>query len=320
MKKFLKKIVYYLVLITIILEILVRLCYLGKDTPSRWVDSYQVEKWKPNQQGMSVTGNRRQNFSKYNINKAGFNSYREFIPSPHATEVALVGDSYIQGFHQDYTNSIGKKIEQQLPTVAIYEYGYAGYDFADQMHLIDAYKNDFKHIDHVIIYIKFSEDLQRGIYNVRIERLALESPKNKLLRSSKLLLYAKNIGVLDPPKRWIRRMLSYLTPSAPQKTSNTSEQKKIKPQKEINYLENFKQLVSTYHYNKQRYTLLLDTADTPALFLTYLKEHQFPYIDINEVLAPAIQPTTLIYDQHWNDHGRTLIAGQIATYLQKILP
>jgi len=102
MKKLILKCIAYAVLIVLLLEVYVRVFHLSKDYPVRFVDTKQVEKWRPNQNGYSVTGNRRQNFSKYHINNSGFNSYREFHPTKEKFELALVGDSFIEGFHQNY--------------------------------------------------------------------------------------------------------------------------------------------------------------------------------------------------------------------------
>jgi hypothetical protein len=96
MKKLFLKSLLYLVLIVLVLELLVRIFHLTKDYPVRYVDKFEVEKWVPNQEGYSVTGNRRQNFSKFYINNSGFNSYREFTPSKDKVEIALVGDSFIE--------------------------------------------------------------------------------------------------------------------------------------------------------------------------------------------------------------------------------
>lgn len=115
MKKLILKCGLYAFLLIIALEIMVRALHLSKDNPTRFVDEKKVEKWYPNQNGHSVTGNRRQNFSEYKINNSGFNSYREFNPTKEKVEIALVGDSFIEGFHQHYYNSIGKKIENKLP-------------------------------------------------------------------------------------------------------------------------------------------------------------------------------------------------------------
>jgi hypothetical protein len=47
--------------------------------------------------------------SEFHINNSGYNFYRAFTPSKDKVEIALVGDSFVEGFHQNYYNSIGKK-------------------------------------------------------------------------------------------------------------------------------------------------------------------------------------------------------------------
>lgn len=305
-------------LLLLSLEVLVRFFYLGKDNPTRFLDEYKVEKWKPNQNGFSVTGNRRQNFSEFKINSSGFNSYREFTPGANKIEVALVGDSFIEGFHQHYYNSIGKKIETTLPQIEIYEYGYAGYDFADQLHLVHSYKKDFDLIDHVILGIKFSNDLERDTYNVVSSRLSLESPVNRALKKSKLLVYCRSIGVLDPPLILVHKLINVFSPKQ-KNTYNTNhvDISKKKEELEKKYLKNFEQLVSRYEYDKKRFTLLLDTRITPSRFISYLQENDFSYIDYSSFFEATKEPTTLIYDRHWNDFGRELIAKAISEHIEK---
>ncbi|MEW7291832.1 hypothetical protein [Aquimarina sp. 2304DJ70-9] len=314
MKKLLKKSILYGFLLIISLEILVRIFYLGKDNPTRYLDQYDVEKWKPNQHGFSVTGNRKQNFSEYKINSSGFNSYREYTPTKDKVEIAIVGDSFIEGFHQDYFNSIGKKVEGLLPKTEVYEYGYAGYDMADQLHLIHKYKEQFDVIDHVVIYIRFSDDLTRNTYTVVKDRLALESPINKTLKKSKLLVYTKSIGVFTPLKQLISRVKGFVKGKTPIKKASRTN--KTNHKKDKKYIDNFKHLTSTYGYDKDRFVLLLDVKATSPLFISYLKENHFDYIDFSKAFEASDQDTTLIYDQHWNNHGRDIIATMISNYLR----
>ncbi|MFD2562434.1 hypothetical protein [Aquimarina rubra] len=317
MKKLILKSALYVFLVLISLELLVRVFHLGKDTPTRILDEYKVEKWMPNQNGFSVTGNRRQNFSEYHINNSGYNSYREFTPTKDNIEVALVGDSFIEGFHQNYYNSIGKKVEKSIPEIEVYEYGYAGYDFADQLHLINAYKEQFEAIDHIILGIKFSNDLTRGEYKVVTGRLALESPMNRLLKKSKLLVYCKSIGILDPPQRLFYRLMNILKPTSKKQDASEEEILRIKKEKENKYLANFNNLANTYGYDKNRFTLLLDSRITSNLFISYLEENDYNYIDFSEYFEESDHSTTLIYDRHWNNHGRDLIAKAISKYLKE---
>ncbi|WP_299216984.1 hypothetical protein [uncultured Aquimarina sp.] len=317
MKKLILKSALYVFLVLISLELLVRVFHLGKDTPTRILDEYKVEKWMPNQNGFSVTGNRRQNFSEYHINNSGYNSYREFTPTKDNIEVALVGDSFIEGFHQNYYNSIGKKVEKSIPEIEVYEYGYAGYDFADQLHLINAYKEQFEAIDHIILGIKFSNDLTRGEYQVVTGRLALESPVNRLLKKSKLLVYCKSIGILDPPQRLFYRLMNILKPTSKKQDASEEEILRIKKEKENQYLANFNNLIDKYGYDKNRFTLLLDSRITSNLFISYLEENDYNYIDFSEYFEESDHSTTLIYDRHWNNHGRDLIAKAISKYLKE---
>lgn len=315
MKKLITQLGIYSVLILISLEILVRIFYLGEDKPTRFVDGKSVEKWVPNQEGYSVTGNRNQNFIRYNINSSGFNSYQEFIPTEQGIEVALVGDSFIEGFHQPYKISIGRKIEQRLnDRVKVFEYGYAGYDMADQLHLIKAYEEDFGLIDRIYIKLKFSNDLMRGEYYIEESRLNLESPVNKLLKKSKLLVYFSEIGALNPARNLVRDIMAVA------KGGNAKEQPE-KDEKEVGraheiYLENFKNLVALYGYNKQKTVLLMDQSTTPQLFLDYLDTNGFEYIDFGADLNASKRKTTLVYDRHWNNHGRDLVAEIIVKDLK----
>mgnify|MGYP003478122153 FL=1 len=138
MKKFILKTFIYIFLILVALEITVRVFHLYTEDPPRYIDKYGVEKRVPGSKGYAVTGNRNQDVAEYHINNAGFNSYRDYLPSDGKFEIALIGDSFIEGFHQNYYQSIGKKIENKLKGIEVYEYGYAGYDLANQLQLIQS--------------------------------------------------------------------------------------------------------------------------------------------------------------------------------------
>jgi len=315
MKKLFLKSLLYLVLIVLVLELLVRIFYLTKDYPNRFVDEYNVQKWIPKQEGYSVTGIRRQNFSKFHINNSGYNSYREFTPSKDKVEIALVGDSFIEGFHEDYYNSIGKMIENRLKDVEVYEYGYGGYDLADQLHLINQYRSTFNLIDHVIIGIKFENDLKRGEHNIIQKRMRFETPVFKAMRQTKLLVYLRSIGAFHAPRDLLRKMFSGGNNN--EIIRSKQEEKRLQKELEIKYIKNFENLLRLYKFDKERFTFLLDSAQTPIVFLKYLREHDLKYIDFSSVLKKSKTPTTLIYDRHWNNHGRTLIAQFIANYIRK---
>ncbi|WP_090297529.1 hypothetical protein [Flagellimonas zhangzhouensis] len=307
MIKLFLKISIYFFLICLALELLVRAFHLYPEDSPRFIDEMGVEKRVPNYNGFSVTGNRRQNFSEYHINNQGFNSYREFEPSYDKNELALIGDSYIQGFHQNYYNSIGKKIEDRTKDLEVYEYGYAGWDLADQLHLINAYKEDFSKIDHIVIYMKYPMDLERSTYEENKGRIKLlNSTSFKIRDNIKLLYYASQIGLLEPIKNLL----------VEKKDTEDIQENKTNTNPDSLYLANFDKLLATYPLNKSKTSLLLDKRNTSPLFLDHCNKLGIDIIDFGENFEITKKPVTLIYDKHWNNNGRTLVAKSIIAHLK----
>ncbi|WP_179008618.1 hypothetical protein [Winogradskyella forsetii] len=317
MKKFILKTILYIILILAIVEVVVRIFHLYTEDPPRFIDEFGVEKRVPGNTGYAVTGNRNQNYSRFSINKSGFNSHREFTPSKDKFEIALIGDSFIEGFHQDFDDSTGKKIEDRIPNSEVYEYGYSGYDLANQMHLIKAYKKDFDVIDEIIIYLNYESDLDRAMYEPNYDRLKLvNSTPFKIRDNIKILAYGSKIGILEPLKRLVSGK-AFEEPENGYQTNeiestDESEQKTI----DLQRIENFKSLINLYGFDKNKTSLLLDSRKTSSRFLEYCKANQIAIIDFADTMKTSKKATTLIYDWHWNNHGRNLIATTIADYIK----
>ncbi|MDX1364935.1 MAG: hypothetical protein R3243_12035 [Arenibacter latericius] len=318
MKKFLGKTALYLFLILLMLELAVRAFHLYTVDPPRYIDDHGVEKRVPHHNGYSVTGNRKQNFSEFNINKSGFNSHREFNPSASKYEIAIVGDSYIEGFHQDYQNSIGQKIEEKIEDIEVYQYGYAGYDFANQMHLVYAYQDTFDLIDEIILYLNYENDLERDRYTPNTDRIKmLSSTLFKIRDQIKLLSYGSKIGVLEPFKKLATGQNPFKTDVTAYQSNEIKEETKAeKLERDKRYIANFQNLIKLYGFNKSKTTLLLDTRKTSNVFLDFCDQNNIKYIDFSESFKKSKKSTNLIYDMHWNDHGRELIAEVIASYIR----
>lgn len=316
MKKFVFKSILYVFLILLALEGLVRVFHLYTEDPPRFIDEYGVEKRVPGHHGYSVTGNRNQNFSEFSINESGFNSQNDFDPSADNFEVAIIGDSFIEGFHQDFYISTGKKVEKKLPEITVYEYGYAGYDLANQMHLISAYKDQFDLIDRVIIYLNYESDLSRGEYRPNHKRIKmLNSTVFKIRDNIKLVSYGSKIGILDPLKRMVQGQ-AFADPKNGYQDNEIkiSEEQKLKEDTER--LNNFKSLINRYGFNKDKTAILLDSRKTSKTFIDFCNTQKIDIIDFSSTFKTSKKPTTLIYDKHWNEHGRTLIANEIVEYLE----
>ncbi|WP_339893554.1 hypothetical protein [uncultured Algibacter sp.] len=310
MKKLFVKSTLYLFLIIIALEVFVRAFHLYTETPVRYIDEFNVEKSLSNQTGHAVTGNRKQNYSEYRINGFGFNSFREFTPTEEKIEVALIGDSFIEGFHQDYFDSTGRKIENILQNIEIYEYGYGGYDLANQLYLVHTYKEHFDKIDHIIFYLKYENDLKNNTYVPNHSRIALlKSLPFRIRDNFKLLSYASSIGIVNPIKKLA---ISIMNGKKEPRLKHDSDLLK----EELENLKNFKTLLDTLGFDKNKMTFLLNSTTTNHIFLNYCNEKGYQVIDFSDAFEKSINSPTLIYDMHWNNHGRDLIAFEISNYLK----
>ena len=307
MARFVKKLCLYFFLFFLSLEVLVRVFHLYNDVPDWYLDENDLYRWLPNQEGYTVYGNRRQQISPYNINEAGYNSYHEFEPTEEGVEIAILGDSFIEGFHQDYKNSIGRKVEMGLPNVHIYEYGHSDFDFADQMHLVHVNKEEFKKIDFIIYELKYYNDLFRGEYSVKPRKVIFP-----LLRHSKLLVYMLDIGMVDSLKRILRGMNIGQKPRGGI-PDNLDE--------DTVFMDNFIRLLIDYGFEKDKAAFLLDTRKTSKTFLDYLEKNKIYVIDYGRQFEKSTkEPKTLVYDRHWNNYGRSLVAKEIVRFFKTIKP
>jgi hypothetical protein len=317
MKKFILRSVLYLGLILVVLELLVRAFHLHADDPPKMIDEFGVEKRVPGSTGHYVKGNRRQHFTRFSINNYGFNSYREFEPTEEKYEVALVGDSYIEGFHQDYDNSLGKKIERRLPDVEVYEYGYTGSNMAYQMHLVNAYKDRFNKIDRIILYMKFKNDFDSYEHETDYELIQmLNTLPFRIRKNCKLWVYGSNYSMTLPIKNiaaGIWKGLNFLRGRGNWEVAVSEMEVTLVADR----IENFQKLIATYGLDTQKTMLLLDSRVTNIQFLDFCEANGISYLDFSEAFQKAEAPVTLVYDMHWNDYGRELIAEIMADYLRK---
>ena len=309
MIKLFLKLAVYGVFIFLLLECYVRVFHIYSDTPMRYIDEYGVEKRIPNQSGINVTGNRKQHVTPFQINSFGFNSLHDTINSNDKFKLALVGDSFIEGFHQPSTNSIGKMIETQVDTVEVYEFGCGGYDMADQIHLIDAYKDRFEDIDMIVLYLKYQNDLVRGDYKPNYGRIQeLNGKIEKVRRTSKFLNYIGGLGIINKFSSFIQNRKD-ADNEVPGQGNNYT------PEFDESSISNFKSLMDLYHFNRNKTIFLLDSRRTSPRFIEFCKNSDIQMIDIAKYFESTDKETTLIYDDHWNSFGRTLVAESVVEYI-----
>ena len=165
------------------------------------------------------------------------------------------------------------------------------------------------------IFIRFSDDLERSTYD-ESARLSLDTPLSRVAKQIKLLVYLKDIGALNPMINLPSRFKNFIFKNSEVSSASLSEDlNKETIALDKLRLENFKKLINTYPIDKDKFTFLLDKSLCSHAFIHYLEVNEYKILDLNEAFGPSKEPTTLIYDQHWSKHGRSLVAAMIINYL-----
>jgi hypothetical protein len=122
------------------------------------------------------------------------------------------------------------------------------------------------------------------------------------------------IGALEPLRELKTRIVSFGHTS---KNNHSNKKTDITNKQHQEYLDNFKKLIELYDFDKNKTSFLLDARSTSEQFLNYCDSLNYKYIDFGKALEKSRKPTTLIYDMHWNNHGRDIIASVIADYIRQ---
>jgi len=211
--------------------------------------------------------------------------------------IAIIGDSYIEGFNQDVQNSIGNKIMREYP-VKCYEMGYSGYDFASIVHLLGAYKSEFLNVEHIYISLNNS-DFGRD-RNTVTERQILRANSwiAKIYRNIKLLMFIKRQNFLKFTKN--------------KSTVKTSSKEIVKSQEVKNTLLLLKKIENL----RPKITFLLDSEKVDISILNALST--FDTLDYSHQMKNSKAQTTFGFDKHWNDAGRQVIADVILSSMTRL--
>lgn len=281
--------------------------------PERYINADGVELNLPHQEGLFVTGNRRQHSVPYKTDAYGFNTLQNNLDGKNKKySIALIGDSFIEGFHQPRTASLGKMVEDQLQHAAVTEYGMSGYDFADQLYLVHTYKEHFEQMDALVFYLKYENDLERASYQPNYTRaIKRRSLVSKIRQESKLLTYMGRLGIINQFSRFVK--------------GKTARTEAFKKQKEAaidsnlvgKRIANFKALLAQNPIPRTKMHLLVDTSKTPQRFIAMCLNMGIAVIDFKDALQQAEAAPTYIYDEHWNHHGRQLVAKSISSKLKR---
>ena len=303
MIRLINRVVTFFIFTAFIFEVYIRIFHLYDDIPKVHLNSNKLLIYKPNQSGSYNFGNRREVNSKYFINSSGFNSIIEYDNRKNIPKIALIGDSYIEGFHQDVNNSIGRMLDR-LGGYQCYEYGISGWNLNDYFNLISSDSIQFDQFEYIFININPS-DLQLSLneyLNSYESKLKVDKQSSFIYRyiysNIKLISSANQMGIFNNIGKKIK--------TSPRNNHSESNEYDLQ-------LKNFHEIFNYFNIpieNEKLIFLFNSKLKYQKSFLKLIKD-KYNFIDLSISFNESEELPYFRFDKHWNNLGRELVAKEI---------
>ena len=310
MIKLIIKTIIFSVFTLFIFEIYIRIFHLYDDVPRFHLDSNKLLIYKPNQSGSYNFGNRKEVDSKYLINSSGYNSTIEYDFKKSIPKIALIGDSYIEGFHQDVNNSIGR-IFERLAEYQCYEYGISGWNFYDYLNLISSDSNQFNQFEYIFINLNPS-DIQYSLqYYLKSDDSKLKVDKQNsfvykyIYNNIKLISSANQMGIFND----LRKKVKIYSKNNQFELNNND----ITELSNNTQLKNFNEIVNYFNisiFNEKLIFLFNSNLKYEESLLSVIKK-RYNFINLSIAFNKSEESPYFRFDKHWNSKGRLLVAQEI---------
>lgn len=296
MIKFLKYIVSFLIITLIILEITIRLFGLvGNQKPKQNINNNIV--LAPGSDGIWIRGGLAEIKSYFKINGQGFNSLINYDTSIE-NKIALIGDSYIEGFHTDVNYSVGRQLEKMLNfEYTVHEYGIAGANINDYA-LIYSEIIKGKGYDFIFIFIT-DEDLKHNTASfMNISKDPNISIRQKLYENFKSLSYMNiNHGIQRKTVELLKK-----GPKSLREIDNSSS--------EVDSNRSYFEEINTNSILKLPNKVIF-LNESNLLSKEFIEFFNFEFKEIIHNKLPKDNG----FDEHWNKNGRYNCARAMAEYI-----
>jgi len=304
MRGFIKYILIWFFTVFVLLEFTLRLFDLSANTmPTTSLNNDYV--FKPNSSGTWIRGGLAELKNYYSINNLGYNSSINYNDlSENDLNIALIGDSYIQGFQTDVRNSIGRQLEGIINPnkTVVHEFGRAGANIVDYHKVYKQFIQP-KNYDFVFILIT-DKDLERykPSYMNRGDRVPKKDFTRKIYDLSYVLRYL-NIN------QGIGTHFSKLISNGPESFERIAQEKSIKSE------------TSKKEYINRINLEIINKIPDDIIFIHekeklsdyFIDNFNFNFVEIRHDL----QPFNHGFDSHWNFNGRRNCATSIARYIRQ---
>ena len=162
MKKFILYLLSLCIIVLISSELIIRILNLST-SPVYKIIKEGITINTPNQSGEMVFGNFGDIRAKFNINRQGYNSIHNYDELFIGHKYAIIGDSFVEGWHEDVNTSIGRRLENMLPQTRVHEYGRSGWNAQNYLQLCNKLANKY---DKIFVICDISDFLhERADHN-----------------------------------------------------------------------------------------------------------------------------------------------------------
>lgn len=294
MRYFLEEILITIAITFTVGEIICRVFPIVPDIPLR-INKEGYYMLKENQSGKYIRGK----FPKwleanYSINNLGFvSSIDYFIDEKNEDKVAIVGDSFVESFQVNNSQSIGRLIEIEKPDLEIYEFGFSGYNF----------------YDYIEIYKQFNLETFNQVFIIVDENDVLAKEASKIIYTNSLDIKEKTFRriydnlylfkYLNWNHGFVREFIKILTKLNFQ---NFNLKKKI--------IDFEPHPISKFILDNPNIKLVLKS-DKDSILKNYYPELEFIFIN------HKLKPYDFGFDQHWNNNGRKNVANTLIKWIDQ---
>lgn len=303
MKKFLIYISAWVLLVLIVSEATIRIFGLAAKTmPQKNIDGNSM--FEPEMQGYWIRGGLKELNKFYSINKQGYNSIIDYdVLNESDLNIALIGDSYIQGLHTDVRHSIGRQLEDLLgPNAVVHEYARAGANIVDYALV---YENYIKPRAYDLVFVLATDkDLKKkkASFIGRGHKIPKETITRKIYDNFHLLRYL-NIN------HGLSVHLNDLLNNGPESIEKIHSEKADVNISEKEYLNSINEDAV-----KRLPESMIFLYEEHRLSDYFLKNYEFDFKEVKHFRTPKDHGI----DAHWNINGRYNCAKAMADYIQNI--
>ncbi len=290
MKKFLIQFTLWVLATLVAFEIVLRVFGLAAVTlPLENIDG-DISRI-PNTEGCWVRGGVKEINSHYRFNNKGWNSSIDYFFDDNldSLKIALIGPSFIQGFHTSVENSIGRQFEALTNNAyTVYEFGMSGFNIVDYSILCKKYQLEKFHK----VFLLIGDE-------VIIKEKAGKMSKGNTLKSGGLIESAYGYShVLRYLNINHKMSLNFKKIQKKPFRNLKNKKKEIVRPANIKVLNSFSDNV-VFLYDKSRLS----------------KENLEILAHPAQEVIPIYLPSDCGFDNHWNYNGRKNCALAMKAYL-----